>query len=188
MDVVKDHRLGGGPGVGNEVVEAVGFEGGPKGFGGGVIVTVSATTHALGDGQIGQGGGEVMAGVLAALIAVVDEAGQTTWTLGDGFVEGFEHEAGFQVVVGRPAQNAPAEKVDFSGEKEPAFSGGNAGDIRDQDLVGFDRRWRLQEALRGDCPVVRGMKRPFWRARRPSWRIKRAMRLRPQQCPRARSS
>ena len=45
--VVKDHGAGFGSGGRKGVVAACGFEGGPKGFGGGVIVAVCAAAQAL---------------------------------------------------------------------------------------------------------------------------------------------
>ena len=74
FDVVKNHRFGLSPGWRGLVFEAFGFEGCPEGFSDGVVITVTASAHALIDGEIGKRGGEVTTGVLAALVAVVDEA------------------------------------------------------------------------------------------------------------------
>lgn len=76
LDVVEDHGTGGGAGVGDDVVEALGFQGGPEGLGGGVVVAVAAAAHALEEAEICEGGREVVTGVLTALIAVMNETSE----------------------------------------------------------------------------------------------------------------
>src|SRR5215210_6497607 len=150
FDVVEDHGLGVVSGWRNNVVKTLGFESGPERFGGGVIVTVSPSTHALVDLELSQGGSEVMAGVLAALIAVVDEAGKAPSALGDGPIECFEHETGFHGVASGPSEDTAAKEVQLGGEEEPAFGGGNVSKVGYPDLIGLCGCWHLQEPWRGD--------------------------------------
>src|SRR5215210_3048770 len=174
FDVVEDHGLGVVSGWRNNVVKTLGFESGPERFGGGVIVTVSPSTHALVDIELSQGGSEVMAGVLAALIAVVDEAGKAPSALGDGLVECFEHETGFHGVASGPSEDTAAKEVQLGGEEEPAFGGGNVSKVGlprlDWALWVLASPGAVEGRLRvhGNCPGgARGMKRPLRRACSP---------------------
>jgi hypothetical protein len=139
------------------VVEAFGFEGGPEGFSGGVVVAVTAAAHALLDAELPQSGGELMTGVLRALIAVMDEIGGRMWSAGDGFFEGCKNEAGFHVVGGGPADDLAGEKIDFCGEEEHAFLSGNVSDVGDPDLAGFGGRGKSEQALRSRSAAVRAV-------------------------------
>ena len=74
LDVVEDHELGGGAGGRDEAAEAFGLEGGDEAFGQRVVVGIALAAHAAGDAP---GGGELLegvGGVLAAAIAVMDQA------------------------------------------------------------------------------------------------------------------
>ena len=154
LNIVKDHQPGFRSGCRNDVIEALRFQSGPKGFSGSVIVAVAATAHALPDAEAGKGFGEIMTGVLAALIAVVDEPGRKTGSLCHGLMKGFQHEGGFHVVTDRPSDNAAAEEVDFGGEIKPTFTGGNIGNIGHPYLHGFGQRWHVGKKQRGGFAAV----------------------------------
>jgi hypothetical protein len=91
--------------------------------------------------------GEEFAGVLGALVAVVDEAGESPRGLGGGALEGLEYERRFHGVGGGPADNPAAIKVDFSSEKEPALLRGDVGDVGDPDLSWSGGCGSIEEAL-----------------------------------------
>jgi hypothetical protein len=148
FDVVEDHEGGLRAGGRDLVVEALGFESGPEGFCGGVIVAIAAAAHALGDAESVEGRGEAVAGVLGTLIAVVNEAGKPAGSLGSGALECFKNEGSFHGGGGGPADDATAIDVDLSGQKEPAFLSGNVGDVRDPDLLWRGRGGSAQQTLR----------------------------------------
>ena len=75
-DVIKDHGDGGGAGGRDVSAEGFGFERGPKGLHGGVVVAVAFVAHA-GDGVTqAQIVAVRLAGILTAAIGVNDEAVQ----------------------------------------------------------------------------------------------------------------
>src|SRR5687768_3347460 len=88
LDVVEDHRPGLAAGCGQLAVEAFGLEGRPEGLHRRVVVAVAAAAHARADTETGELGGEVAAGVLAALVAMVDQAAEPSGARGDGMVQG----------------------------------------------------------------------------------------------------
>ena len=157
LDIIEDHGSGLSAGGGELVVEAFGFEGGPEGLGGGVVVAVPATAHALLDAELLESGGEAVAGVLGALIAVVDEIGRRVRSTSDGFVERFQNETGLQVVSGGPADDLAGEQIDLCGEEEHAFLSGNVSDVGNPDLAGLGGRRKSQQALRGRSATVRAV-------------------------------
>jgi hypothetical protein len=103
----------------------------------------------LGDAEGVESGGEGSAGVLGALVAVVDETMESAGSLGGGALEGFEDERGFHVVCSGPADNAAAEEVDLCGEEEPTFLSGNVGDISDPRLIWSSGSGSMEQELGG---------------------------------------
>ena len=155
FDVVEDHGVGLGAGGWELVMEAFGFEGGPEGLGGGVVITVTATAHALVKTELMECGGEGMTGILAALIAVVDEGGRGLMRSGDGVVEGIQNEARFHVIGGGPADHLAAKEIYFRGHKERAFLCVNVGYVSDPDLARFCG-WRGVEETVGSWGAAMG--------------------------------
>jgi hypothetical protein len=83
--------------------------------------------------------------VLAAAIAVVDHAGR--WLApGDGHGDGVHDQICLKVWSHRPSDHATAAKIDHRREEEPAFVGGDVGDVGHPDLVGpIGRKAPLQQ-------------------------------------------
>ncbi len=74
FDVVEDHGAGLGSCGRDGGAEAFGFQGGPEGLHGGVVVAVGSAAHARGDAAQFQASAEVCAGILAAAIAVMKQS------------------------------------------------------------------------------------------------------------------
>jgi len=164
FDVVEDHGFCLRAGGGDLVLEAFGFEGGPEGFCGGVIVAVGAAAHALGDAQVLEGAAEEIAGILGALVTVVDEAGEPTRGLGGGALKCFEHQRCFHVIGGGPADHPTAVEVDFGGEKKPSFLSGNVGDIGNPDLVWSGGSGSIEQTLGSGSPCTGAIGSPWHKA------------------------
>lgn len=116
-------------------MEAFGFEGGPEGFHGGVVVAVGASAHAGGDAVRVQERAEGGRCVLAAAIGMV-ECGQ--WGGEGRAVKGTLDEGALHGGTGFPADNASGAEVHFRSQVMPAFEGGQVGDVGDPGLLGRD--------------------------------------------------
>ena len=142
FDVVEESALGVGAvseGFAFEIQFA--FEGGPEAFHRGVIVAAAGPAHAGGKAK----GEELLlvggAGVLAAAIGMVEEAGfGAAGLLSVG--QSLEGQGSLQVIMEAPADDFAAEQVHESGEVKPALAGAQVSDISDPDLVGA--LWRRQ--------------------------------------------
>ncbi len=136
FDVVKNHGMGDGAARRDEGAEAFGFEGGPEGLHGGVVVAVCFAAHALSDGAKGEAAAEVGAGVLAAAVAVVDNTSKSSVGAGlQGAVESGGGERGVERIESAPADDAAAKSIHLSGEIEPALGCLDIGYIGEPDLV-----------------------------------------------------
>jgi hypothetical protein len=142
FDIVKYHGFGSGARWRNFVVEAFGFQSGPEGFRGGIVVAVGSSAHALRESDSAQCFGETGAGILASLIAVMDETSEASVSGCDGLRKRLENEVGLHVFGSGPAEDFTAEEVHFCGDKEPAFGGGNIGNVGNPNLLrsGGNRR------------------------------------------------
>ncbi|GAA2104376.1 hypothetical protein GCM10009801_79960 [Streptomyces albiaxialis] len=79
-----------------------------------------------------------MAGVLAAAVGVKDHPGW--WAaLMAGRARGIDDQAGAQVIGGGPAHDAGGGDVDDGSQVEPAFVGGDVGDVAAPAGVGGGR-------------------------------------------------
>ena len=133
FDVIKNHGVSHGVRRRDEGAEAFGFESGPKGLDGGVVAAVGFAAHALGDVAEGEPVAKVGAGVLVAAVALVDEAGQRgPGAAVQGTIESGERQPGVETGVGAPADDAAAKGIHLGSEIEPAFCGGDAGDVSEQ--------------------------------------------------------
>ena len=99
-------------------------------------------------------------------------------------VPGRQDELGVNVLVHGPTDKATAVEVHNAGQIEPAFVGANVGNVADPDLVGSSGGGQLGQAIRSNRLVMvaiggADLEAAFGTARRCSWRVKRAMRLRP---------
>lgn len=147
FDVVEDHGFCLRAGGWDLVLEAFGFEGSPEGFSGSVVVAVGSAAHALGDAEGLEGSGEESAGVLRALVTVMDEVVEPAWSVGGCALKSFENQSCFHVIGGGPADHSTAEEVDLGGEKKPPLLSGNVGDIGNPDLIWSGRSGSIEQAL-----------------------------------------
>ena len=101
LDVVEDHEMSLGAGGGDGGAEAFGFERGPKGLHGGVVVTVALAAHALGDLAEVEALAEGGAGILAASVAVVEQVSKCgCWPCLEGAFKGLSRQLGGEAGVG----------------------------------------------------------------------------------------
>jgi len=128
--------------------EAFTFKAGEKGFAPGVVPAVSCAAHALGEPEGGAEPAELGAGVLAAPVAVEEGSGGAR-LLDGGFGHGGAYEPGLHVFTELPAEETAAEHVEYDGEVEPAFAGGDVGDVAGVDLAGSGRFYVFEEV--GGC-------------------------------------
>ena len=136
FDVVEESALGlGEVGEGFAFEVQFTFEGGPEAFHGGVVVAATGPAHAgskaIGEELLLVGG----AGVLAAAIGVVEQAGFGAPSL-LGVSQGLKGQRSLQMILKLPADNLAAEQIHESGQVKPALAGPEVGDIGDPDLVG----------------------------------------------------
>ena len=119
-------------------LEHLGFEGAHEGFGPGVVIGVGLCGHALPEVVGGQQLAEDSAAILAATVAMEDGViGFAEGAGAGGWLEGVADEAGFEVVRGGPADDAPGAEVDDNGQIELTGGGGKIGDVARPDLVGL---------------------------------------------------
>ena len=76
LDVIKDHELSGAFGLRDVAGEALGLESGYEALREGIVIGVTRAAHAWGDVVESQLEPEGGGGVLAAAVAVMDEAGR----------------------------------------------------------------------------------------------------------------
>ena len=108
------------------VLEHCGFPGGHKGFAPGVVLGNSACGPALAQTGAAQERTEDGAAILAAAIAVEEEA-RSGPTGVERLLEGLADEAGAQGICQRPADDFARAAVDDDGAVKPARSGGDEG-------------------------------------------------------------
>ena len=140
-------------------LEHFGLEAADGRFAPGVVVGIGAGGHALAQAVGGQEGAEHLAAILAAAVAVEDEARRGA-AGGQSLLEGGGDQIGPHVVGQSPADDAARAEVDDEGEVEPAVLRGDEGEVADPDAVGpagggWSRR-RLGEGASARPSLVRG--------------------------------
>ncbi|KAI4159322.1 MAG: hypothetical protein LQ342_006645 [Letrouitia transgressa] len=149
FDVVEEGRARLGAGVKEALAEEFGLQRGPKALHVGVVVAVRPPAHAR-NGPVGMEEGTVgVAGVLAAAVGVVQEAGSRL-APGGGLGEGARDQGRGHDLVGGPAHHLATVKVEDPGQVEPALGGGDAGEVGRPDLVGARGCGSLRQAVGGD--------------------------------------
>ena len=79
--------------------------------------------------------------VLRPAVGVRDHAGHDAVARRDGHAERVEHESGAHVVGHRVAEQPARAEIEHAGEVQPAFGGGDVGDVlapRDIGLAGVE--------------------------------------------------
>ena len=103
----------------------------------GVVPAVALAAHRRRDGILFEHLVEVVAGVLAAAIAMKDQLVVSIWTaLEPGHLQGVDDQVAPHIGLHRPAHHTATEQIDHYGQKQPAFLGGNVGDVAGPRLVG----------------------------------------------------
>ena len=130
FDVVKNHGMSSGVRGRDEGAEAFGFERGPKGLQGGVVVAVGFAAHAWGEVAEGKPVAKVGAGIWAATVAVGDEVGQrSAGAVMQGTVQSGERQVRVEAGVRAPADDAAAKGIPLRSATEPALRSGETGGV-----------------------------------------------------------
>ena len=129
------------------------FEGAPKSFHGGIVVTVGFAAHG-GDGLcVLESVTIIETGVLDAAIRMKDQAcGRLT--LGQGHAPSGQDQFGIDVLAHGPAGQSAAVKVKDARQINPAFVGGDISDVTEPDLVGGRGCRQRRQAIGGDGLVM----------------------------------
>ena len=120
--------------------EAFAFEAREERLAPGVIPTVPGATHTLAQAECVAELAEFIACILAASITMKEGSG-SAWLSGGGLGHGCAYEPGLHVFAELPTEEPSPEHIDYDGQIEPAFAGGDVGDIASVDLA---RRGRLE--------------------------------------------
>ena len=138
LDVVEHIRPRLVPGRVDLALHSLPLEQLEEALGHGVVVAVSATTHAADHLVILQESLPLAAGELAALIGVQHQAGRRFATPYRR-QERLHHHIAVQRRPHRPAHHLSREQVDHHGQVQPAFVRAQVGDVRHPVRVGFRR-------------------------------------------------
>ena len=102
----------------------------------GVIPAVALAAHRSGDAALLKQLAELMAGVLAAAIAMEDRPGTSIWTaVQPGHLQRIDDQMAAHLRLHRPAHHAAAEQVDDHGQEKPALVSWDLGDVASPRLV-----------------------------------------------------
>ena len=105
----------------NALVEALPF---PDGQFDVVLSTVTLAAHRRLDGALFEYLVEVVAGVLAAAIAVKDQPGFSIWTAPESsHLQGVDDQVTPHIRLHRPTHHTATEQIDDHGQKQPTFFG-----------------------------------------------------------------
>jgi len=129
------------------------FEGAPERFHGGIVIGAGFAAHGREALALRQGFTEVRAGVLATAVRMKDQGwGRLAMSL--GHVPSGQDELGVDRLVHRPADDPAAVGVHNPGQVEPAFLGGDVGDVAEPDLIESARSGPFGQAIGSDRLVV----------------------------------
>jgi len=135
FDVIKEHGLSLLQVAWDLALEALGFEGGPEAFHGGVIVTAGLTAHAWGDLAGEQELAKGTGGILDSAIRMME-----LWTARPEFkrpLESFFNQGSGQGSRDFPAHQTFGAQIQFGGQIQPAiFLRRQVGYISTPNLVG----------------------------------------------------
>ena len=119
--------------------EAFAFEAREERLAPGVVPTVPGATHTLAQTECVAELTELVACILAASITMEEGSG-SAWLSDGGLDHCCAYEPSLHVFAELPAEEPSPEHIDYNGQIEPAFAGGDVGDIAS---VGLTRRCRL---------------------------------------------
>ncbi len=98
-----------------------------------VVVGITDTAHRRAHAHLGAALAEGNAGVLAALVTVMNDA--LRFALGDGHVQRREYEIRRHLLADRPAHHTPAPYIEHDGEEDEAGPGGHVGHVGHPQLI-----------------------------------------------------
>ena len=155
FDEGEDFDVGIGVGDESAVLEHFGLEGAHEGLGPGVVIGIGTRGHALADPGRTQEISVSAAAVLAATVAVEDQAGQRI-ARSQGLLESSADQISAQMVGQGPADDLARAEVDDHGQIEPSGGGGDEGDVTGPDLVGLGGQRLVEEGLSARPSLVFG--------------------------------
>jgi hypothetical protein len=148
LDVIKGHELSGAFGWREVTREAFGLESGDEALREGIVIGVTRAAHAWGDVVESQLEAEGRGGVLAAAVAVMDEAGRDGLAL-QSSSEGGGDQGRRKLIATMMSENPSAAGIEGKGEVEPAFLGLEVSDIALPDLGWSIWRWDFGQPVLG---------------------------------------
>jgi len=155
FDVLEDLLAGFLPVSKGRLVEKFIFESAPERFDGGVIVAISFAAHAGLDTGRFELGLIFGAGVLATPIGMMQEAlRRKRLSMFESHLEGLESEAGLQILLHGPADDFAAVEIHDRCQVEPAFPGGNIGNVADPNLIHAGGCGPARQTIGGDWMIM----------------------------------
>jgi len=156
LDVVEDclaSLVSGGEAL---AVDELDLESRPEALRAGVVMAVAAPAHADGDAGLAEFLPVIAAGILAAPIAVMDQAlGRPA--IGQRHVERSDDQGGLHGRIHGPADDLARVQIEDGGEVEPALVGADVGDVGHPLLVRRGRGEIAVDDVVGDRRVVVGI-------------------------------
>jgi hypothetical protein len=153
FDPLEDGGAGFGVGGEGAAMDQFAFEAAPEAFHGGVVVAVATSTHARHGPRLGQALPVIAAGVLDALIGVMEQSAVGT-ALRERHVERGQWQRGGQRVTHRPANAPAAAPVQNPRHIEEAFLSFHIGDVSHPDGIGTCGLIPLQQPVGSHRQVV----------------------------------
>ena len=140
VDVIEDHQLSGAFGVRDQSGEALGLESGDEALGESVVIGVTRAAHAWGDVVESQLETEGGGGVLAAAVAVMDEASRDGVALPSSS-EGGGDQGRREIIAAVMSDDLSAAGIEGEGEVELAFLSLDVSNVALPDLAWSIWRW-----------------------------------------------
>ena len=156
LDVGEKVGLGGPAGIKTAQVNQLAFQAAEKVFRHSIVVGVALAGHALPDAQGSQTLAEGRGGVLDAPVAVEDQSRGRALPA-DGHVQGVQGELGVDALRKGIPYNFLGAQVFDNGEIQPAFPGGDVGDVAHPGLVRAAESELALEQVWRDGAVVAGV-------------------------------
>ena len=117
------------------LIEEFGFEGAPKSFHGGVVITIALAAHAAGCQAGTQQSLVSLAGVLKSAVGMEKQTGRRPAQT-QGLLERLLGQARAQMVGGVPAHDPAAVEIHDGGQVKPTFLCANLGTVGHPNLMG----------------------------------------------------
>lgn len=157
LDVLENGLLGFITSVEVALIDQFDFQGAPKAFHGGIVIAAGASAHARDQAVVGERVPIEMTRKLAASVRMMDQS--WCWSsLADGHGQSGEDERRIHACLHGPADQPSSVEVDDASDEQPAFIGGDVGDIRYPPLVRTRCRKILLEQVRRNRQIMVGIR------------------------------